>query len=264
MNGPFAAVLYVALGVALAPLARAAPPAIAQTEINYLLGFIENSACEFFRNGSWYDGKKAAAHLRDKYAMLSTGDRIQTAADFIEEAATKSSLSGQPYQVRCGGATAVATSEWLRDILARYRARTGLRAPRAQGVVRLGLTYPGPDRLSVVLPDLNVAVNRPHVLGVTRNGHGLVRGFLGSGAAGQPYDSILVGIHMNAPQAGYVVRSELGLDRHRDSGILHECSRVRTVRIGVLGDHDYGGREQRAEEHAADCKCWLHVCILRL
>ena len=74
-------------------------------------------------------------------------------------------------------------------------------AHHAQRVVRLGPTS-GPDLLSVVLPDLKVAVNRPDVLGVARNGHGLVGGFLGSSAASQPYDSILDGVDMNAPQAG--------------------------------------------------------------
>jgi hypothetical protein len=51
-----------------------------------LLGFVANSGCEFFRNGSWYDGKKAEAHLRYKYETLATRDRINTAEDFIEEA----------------------------------------------------------------------------------------------------------------------------------------------------------------------------------
>jgi Family of unknown function (DUF5329) len=129
-NGRLSALLCLVLGLTLAPLARAAPPAIAQTEISYLLGFIEGSACEFFRNGSWYEGKKAAAHLRDKYEFLAMGDRIQTAEDFIEEAATKSSLSGQPYQVRCGRDQAVASNQWLRDALERYRAHTALGAPR--------------------------------------------------------------------------------------------------------------------------------------
>jgi hypothetical protein len=139
VNSQLAAVLCLVLGLALAPVARAAPPAIAQTEISYLLGFIENSACEFFRNGSWYDGKKAAAHLRDKYEMLATGDGIQTAEDFIEQAATKSSLSGQPYEVRCSGDKAVTTNQWLRDILARYRA------PRLRrGAPGTDLSRPGP------------------------------------------------------------------------------------------------------------------------
>lgn len=124
------AAVWLVLALVLAPVGHAAPPAIAQAEINYLLGSIENSACEFFRNGSWYDGKKAAAHLRDKYALLAAGQRLQTAEDFIEEAATKSSLSGQPYQVRCGADKALDTNPWLREMLARYRAGAGLRAPR--------------------------------------------------------------------------------------------------------------------------------------
>jgi hypothetical protein len=122
--------VWLLLALALAPVGHAAPPAIAQAEINYLLGSIENSACEFFRNGSWYDGKKAAAHLRDKYALLAAENRVRTAEDFIEEAATKSSASGQPYQVRCGADKAVDTNPWLREVLARYRAGAALRAPR--------------------------------------------------------------------------------------------------------------------------------------
>jgi hypothetical protein len=122
--------VWLLLALALAPVGHAAPPAIAQAEINYLLGSIENSACEFYRNGSWYDGKKAAAHLRDKYALLAAGQRIRTADDFIEEAATTSSVSGQPYQVRCGADKSVDTNPWLREVLARYRAGAALRAPR--------------------------------------------------------------------------------------------------------------------------------------
>jgi hypothetical protein len=143
MNSRLPTVLWLVLGLALAPIARAAPPAIAQTEINYLLGSIESSACEFYRNGSWYDGKKAAAHLRDKYEMLANGDRIRTAEDFIELAASKSGLSGQPYQVRCSGAKAIATKPWLRDLLSSYRAHTTLRAPRPRrGALEAGISGP--------------------------------------------------------------------------------------------------------------------------
>jgi hypothetical protein len=143
MNGRVSALMWLLLGLALAPVARAAPPAVAQTEINYLLRSIESSACEFFRNGSWYDAKKAAAHLRDKYEILATRDRIQTAEDFIEQAATKSSLSGQPYQVRCSGDKAVTTNQWLRDLLARYRAHTALCAPRPRrGALGTGRSDP--------------------------------------------------------------------------------------------------------------------------
>jgi hypothetical protein len=130
VNSRLAAVLGVGLGLAPLLVARAAPPEIAQTEINYLLGFIESSGCEFYRNGSWYDSKRAQAHLRGKYEMLAAADRINTAEDFIEEVATKSSLSGRPYQVKCRGSEAVTTNQWLRDVLARYRTTGAHDAPR--------------------------------------------------------------------------------------------------------------------------------------
>jgi len=130
VNGRSSAVLGLVVALALLPVGRAAPPTTAQTEITYLLGFGANSGCEFFRNGSWYDGKKAEAHLRYKYEMLEARDRINTAEDFIEEAATKSSLSGQRYQIRCGRHDVVTSSQWLRDVLARCRAHTPLGAPR--------------------------------------------------------------------------------------------------------------------------------------
>ena len=109
------------LGLSLIPAVRGEPPETAQNEINYLLGYIGGSACEFYRNGTWYDATRAQAHLRDKYDYLVKKDRINTAEDFIEKAATESSLSGRPYQVRCSGGGAVPTNEWLREVLARYR-----------------------------------------------------------------------------------------------------------------------------------------------
>jgi len=134
-------VLGLLVGLVLLAVASAAPPAIAQSEINYLLGFVGSSGCELYRNGSWYDSKRAQAHLRSKYEMLAAQDRINTAEDFIETAATKSSLSGQPYQVRCRGSEAVTSNQWLRDVLARYRT---LRAPRpTRGALGTDASSPG-------------------------------------------------------------------------------------------------------------------------
>src|SRR5580704_11878217 len=105
------------LGFAVFPALRAAPPPIAQAEINYLLEFVEQSGCQFYRNGTWYDSKTARAHLQSKYDMLTGGGRINSAEDFIDQAATSSSLSGRPYQVRCGGGEPIASGQWLRDAL---------------------------------------------------------------------------------------------------------------------------------------------------
>jgi hypothetical protein len=102
-------------------ITRPAPPPAAQAEVEYLLNYIAKSDCEFLRNGSWYDAKRAEAHLRYKYERLVSSDQIRTAEDFIDRAATQSSLSGQPYQVRCTGKDATSTNEWLRDALVKHR-----------------------------------------------------------------------------------------------------------------------------------------------
>jgi hypothetical protein len=109
------------LGLLLAPAARAAPPTGVQIEVNFLLGYVEGSGCEFFRNGTWHDSKAAQAHLRDKYKYLAARNLVDTAEQFIERAATESSLSGQAYEIRCNGGARLTSSQWLRDELARFR-----------------------------------------------------------------------------------------------------------------------------------------------
>ena len=109
------------LGLLLVPVARAEPPTSVQIEVNFLLGYLEGSGCEFYRNGTWHDSKAAQAHLRDKYKYLVASNLVNTTEQFIERAATESSLSGQPYEVRCNGGATVTSSQWLRDELARFR-----------------------------------------------------------------------------------------------------------------------------------------------
>jgi hypothetical protein len=107
----------------------AAPPA-ADAEIGYLLDYLGASGCEFYRNGTWYDALTAQAHLRGKYARLAAFARIGSAEDFIEQAATRSSLSGEAYAVRCGPTSPIGSNLWLREQLARYRKEGPAAAPR--------------------------------------------------------------------------------------------------------------------------------------
>jgi len=109
------------LGLLSVPIARADPPVDVQIEVNFLLGYIEGSGCTFYRNGTWHDSRTAQAHLRDKYHYLAARNLITTTEDFIDRAATGSSLSGRPYEVRCNDGAVVTSSQWLRDELARYR-----------------------------------------------------------------------------------------------------------------------------------------------
>lgn len=121
MKCPQASAWSLAFGLLLFATAHAAPPPIAQAEIDYLLSTVANSGCEFYRNGSWYDSKFAAGHLSSKFRYLLARDQIQSSEDFIEKAATRSSLSGQAYAIRCRGSEAVPTGQWLLILLARYR-----------------------------------------------------------------------------------------------------------------------------------------------
>lgn len=117
-----ALILGFVLALCCGPAADAAPPAIATAEINYLLGFIERSACQFNRNGKWYGSKDAQAHIRQKYEFLAAKGVIHSAEDFIEHAATRSSTSGKEYAIKCGAAPVVTSNQWLREVLAGYRA----------------------------------------------------------------------------------------------------------------------------------------------
>ncbi len=92
----------------------------AKAEISHLLDYVQNSGCEFYRNGVWYkDPKVARGHLEDKYHLYEL--RINSAEDFIKWAGTKSEESGKPYMVRCGNEAPILTSKWLAMELKRYR-----------------------------------------------------------------------------------------------------------------------------------------------
>ena len=112
--------LLLALAAPLAALAAPAPAV--QEEIKYLLSYIEKSGCEFYRNGSWSDAKTAQGHIQTKYNFLVGRDHVATVSDFIDKAASESSMTGTPYQVRCGRNPPVLSRVWLGEELARHQA----------------------------------------------------------------------------------------------------------------------------------------------
>ena len=82
----------------------------ADAEIQALIQAVAESECEFNRNGSVHSAEAAAEHLELKY---SRGRRYTDSAEaFIERLASKSSWSGKPYQMICGGETQPA-GDWL-------------------------------------------------------------------------------------------------------------------------------------------------------
>lgn len=119
MKGPLALLIVL---FAL-PAVSAEPDAVARTEIAHLLKYLESSGCQFQRNGSWFASARAADHLNQKYEYLLKKGLVTSAETFIERAATQSSQSGKPYSVKCDDTSAVASADWLRDELQRFRAK---------------------------------------------------------------------------------------------------------------------------------------------
>ena len=107
-----------ALSLALSTAAHASPDAVAQNEIDHLLEYVAGSSCTFVRNGDEFPATKARDHLATKYRFV--GGRISTAEEFIQYLATGSSVSGEPYHVRCGNVDALS-GPWLTAELHRYR-----------------------------------------------------------------------------------------------------------------------------------------------
>lgn len=91
-------------------------------EVEQLIEFVRMSNCTFYRNGKWSEAGKAANHINKKYKYVQKRGLVKTAEDFIKYAATKSSMSGKPYLVQCGGES-LGCAEWLRTELAELRER---------------------------------------------------------------------------------------------------------------------------------------------
>lgn len=103
--------------------ALAEPPASTKLEIDYLFSQLKTSGCEFNRNGTWYSAAEASAHLNKKYDYLKKKNSISTTENFIDNAATKSSMSGEPYFVRCKDAPRVESAIWFNDALKKFRKK---------------------------------------------------------------------------------------------------------------------------------------------
>lgn len=119
MHG-FRAILAISTWMGGVALANPAPPSV-YTEIDALFKKLQASGCQFNRNGSWYSGAEAQAHLTKKLDYLEARNLVKTTEDFITQAASTSSSSGKPYQVRCGDTQSVESKTWLMEQLKALR-----------------------------------------------------------------------------------------------------------------------------------------------
>jgi Family of unknown function (DUF5329) len=108
-----------------AAFAEPLPPA-AKAELIALLNRLEASGCEFHRNDRWHSAAQARVHLERKLDEVERRAAVKTAEGFIYLAASKSSVTGVAYQVRCSGQAPEASTAWLLKQLAELRrARPG-------------------------------------------------------------------------------------------------------------------------------------------
>jgi len=117
------AVILVTLASASSPAFAADLPATSRAEIDALLNRLGTSGCQFNRNGSWYSSADAKAHLAKKLNYLVEKKKLDGTEQFIKLAASSSSMSGTPYQVRCGDSQPVASQTWLTTELQTIRAK---------------------------------------------------------------------------------------------------------------------------------------------
>lgn len=101
----------------------------ARHEVDELLARIARSGCEFYRGGSWYSAEKARAHLERKYRYLAVRNLLGSSEDFVAMAGTRSSMTNEPYAIRCSGGAPQPSAVWLTDELKAIRLAAAKAGP---------------------------------------------------------------------------------------------------------------------------------------
>ena len=102
----------------LLPLSVTAISANTGQEVQHLFTFIVESDCSFIRNNTEYTASEARDHMQKKYDYARRW--IGNTEQFINRIASKSSMSGKRYQVRCQKQL-LYSDNWLQQELQRYR-----------------------------------------------------------------------------------------------------------------------------------------------
>lgn len=102
----------------LLPLSVTASLVNSAQEIQHLFNFIVASDCIFIRNNTEYTASEARDHMQRKYGYAKHW--IDNTEQFISRIASKSSMSGNRYQVRCQNQL-LYSDNWLLQELQHYR-----------------------------------------------------------------------------------------------------------------------------------------------
>ncbi len=89
-------------------------------KVQQLINCVRNmKEATFIRNGSSYTCQQAADHLQAKWEKHQ--QEVKTATNFIDALASKSGMSGKPYQIRFADGRTVNCSEVLHQELAKMK-----------------------------------------------------------------------------------------------------------------------------------------------
>ena len=104
--------LFALLLAAVAALAQATPSASEQKLIDTLILRVSNmKTMTFMRNGDEHNAANAAKHMQAKFDHFK--DEIVTAEDFIDRCASRSEVTGKPYQVKLSNGVVKDAKEFL-------------------------------------------------------------------------------------------------------------------------------------------------------
>ena len=99
-------------------VARAAPSEAERARIERLIASVGGqTGLKFVRNGSAYSPADAARFLRGKFDKM--GEHVNTAQQFIDEIGSRSSTTGQAYQIRFADGRSMTAAQFLGDELKR-------------------------------------------------------------------------------------------------------------------------------------------------
>jgi hypothetical protein len=116
------ALVAAAVLAVLPAWAWAALPPAERARIERLLGYVEaRKDVTFMRNRTGYSSSEAARFLRAKLDKM--GEHVTNAQQFIEQIASRSSTSGQPYLVRFADGRTETTAAFLAAELRRVDSR---------------------------------------------------------------------------------------------------------------------------------------------
>ena len=114
-------VLLLAAASLGAGAATAALPPAERARIDRLIRYVETRKdVRFIRNNRDYSSEDAAAFLRKKLDKM--GEHVNSAREFIDQIASKSSTSGEAYSIRFANGRTEPAAKFLGDELHRMDA----------------------------------------------------------------------------------------------------------------------------------------------